>query len=55
MWEATGKTITEELDEIIDIAIRKHDEKEKLSVSYDQNFLAMQGPKMGSKGKMKGI
>ena len=55
LWEATGKTFTEELDEIIDIAIRKHDEKEKLTVSYDQNILAMQGPKMGSKGKTKGI
>ena len=55
LWEATGKTFSEELDEIIDIAIRKHDEKEKLTVSYDQNILAMQGPKMGSKGKMKGI
>ena len=55
LWEATGKTFTEELDQIIDIAIRKHAEKEKLTVSYDQNILAMQGPKMGSKGKMKGI
>ncbi|MGN1298595.1 MAG: D-alanine--D-alanine ligase family protein [Candidatus Scatovivens sp.] len=55
LWEASGKTFTQELDEVIDIAIRKHEEKEKLTVSYDQNILAMQGPKMGSKGKMKGV
>ena len=52
LWEATGKSFKDELDEIIGIAIRKHNEKEKLTVSYDQNILAMQGsPKMGSKGK----
>ena len=52
LWEASGKSFKEELDEIIGIAIRKHNEKEKLTVSYDQNILAMQGsPKMGSKGK----
>ena len=52
LWEASGKSFKDELDEIIGIAIRKHNEKEKLTVSYDQNILAMQGsPKMGSKGK----
>ena len=52
LWEATGKTFTEELDQVIDIAIRKYEQKEKLTVSYDQNILAMQGPKTGAKGKM---
>ena len=52
LWEATGKSFKDELDEIIGIAIRNHNEKEKLTVSYDQNILAMQGsPKFGSKGK----
>lgn len=53
LWEASGKSFKDELDEIIGIAIRNHNEKEKLTVSYDQNILAMQGsPKFGSKGKM---
>lgn len=55
LWEATGKSFKDELDQIIDIAVRKYEEKQKLTVSYDQNILAMQGGKLGSKGKMKGI
>lgn len=55
LWEATGKTFEQELDDVIDIALKKHREREKLTFSYDQNILAMQGsPKMGSKGKLKG-
>ncbi len=50
LWEATGKTFEQELDEIIDIAIKREREKEKLTFSYDQNILAMQGSKIGSKG-----
>ena len=54
LWEATGKTFEEEMDQVIDIALKRHREREKLTFSYDQNILAMQGsPKMGSKGKMK--
>ena len=55
LWEASGKTFEQELDELIDIALKRHREREKLTFSYDQNILAMQGsPKMGLKGKMKG-
>ena len=54
LWEATGKTFEQEMDQVIDIALKRHREREKLTFSYDQNILAMQGsPKMGSKGKMK--
>lgn len=54
LWEATGKTFEQEMDEVIDIALKRHREREKLTFSYDQNILAMQGsPKMGAKGKMK--
>ena len=54
LWEATGKTFEQELDEVIDIALKRQREREELTFSYDQNFLAMQGsPKMGMKGKMK--
>ena len=54
LWEATGKTFEQEMDQVIDIALKRHREREKLTFSYDQNILAMQGsPKMGTKGKMK--
>ena len=50
LWEATGKTFEKELDEIIDIALKREREKEKLTFSYDQNILAMQGSQTGAKG-----
>ena len=53
LWEATGKSFEKELDELIDIALKRHREREKLTFSYDQNILAMQGGTKGSKG-MKG-
>lgn len=49
LWEATGKSFEKELDEIIDIAIKRHRDKEKLTFSYDQNILAMQGGVKGQK------
>lgn len=56
LWEATGKTFTEELDEVIDIALKKRREKEKLTFSNEINILAMQGSgvkgQKGTKGKM---
>lgn len=53
LWEATGKSFEKELDELIDIALKRHREREKLTFSYDQNILAMQCGTKGSKG-MKG-
>lgn len=53
LWEATGKPFEKELDEIIDIAIKRHRDKEKLTFSYDQNILAMQGGVKGSKAIKK--
>jgi D-alanine-D-alanine ligase len=50
LWEASGKTFEKELDELVDIALKRHREKEKLTFSYDQNILAMQGTKTGAKG-----
>ncbi len=49
LWEATGKSFEKELDEIIEIAIKRHRDKEKLTFSYDQNILAMQGGAKGAK------
>lgn len=50
LWEATGKSFEQELDEMIDIAIKRKNAKEKLTFSYDQNILAMQGGAKGTKG-----
>jgi D-alanine-D-alanine ligase len=50
LWEATGKSFEKELDEIIEIAIKRHRDKEKLTFSYDKNILAMQGGVKGAKG-----
>ena len=53
LWEATGKTFEQELDEIIELAIKRQRDREKLTFSYDQNILAMQGGVKGSKGMKK--
>ena len=53
LWEASGKSFEQELDELVDIALKRFREREKLTFSYDQNILAMQGGSKGSKG-MKG-
>lgn len=50
LWEATGKSFEQELDEIIELAIKRHRDREKLTFSYDQNILAMQGGTKGAKG-----
>ena len=50
LWEASGKSFEKEIDELVNIALRRHQEKEKLTFSYDQNILAMQGGTKGSKG-----
>lgn len=50
LWEATGKTVTEEMEDLINIAIKREADREKLTFSYDQNILAMQGGTKGSKG-----
>ena len=50
LWEATGKSVTEEMEDLINIAIKREADREKLTFSYDQNILAMQGGTKGSKG-----
>lgn len=49
LWEATGKTFEKEIDELVDIALKRKREREKLVFSYDQNILALQGSKIGIK------
>ena len=40
----------QEMEELINIAIKRETDREKLTFSYDQNILAMQGGTKGSKG-----
>lgn len=49
LWEASGKSFEEKLDEAIDIALKRYRERESLTFSYDQNILAMQGGSKGAK------
>ena len=43
LFEATGKKFEDILDEAINIAIKRHTDREKLTFSYDQNILALTG------------
>lgn len=43
LFEASGKKFEDVLDEAINIAIRRHAAREKLTFSYDQNILALTG------------
>ena len=43
LFEATGKKFEDVLDEAINIAIKRHTAREKLTFSYDQNILALTG------------
>ena len=49
LWEATGKTFEKEIDELVEIALKRKREREKLVFSYDQNILALSGSKTGIK------
>ena len=49
LWEASGKSFEEKLDQAIDIALKRYRERQSLTFSYDQNILAMQGGVKGSK------
>ena len=55
LWEPSGVSYTELLDELIDIALKRNREKQKLSFSYDTNLLSensLSGLK-GAKGTKK--
>ena len=49
LWEASGKTFEQELEEMINIAIKRHRERQNLTFSYDQNILALTGGTKGCK------
>ncbi len=47
LWEATGKSFSDEIDELVQIALKRKRERENLVFSYDQNILALNGNKIG--------
>ena len=49
LWEATGKKFSEEIDDLVKIALKRKRERENLVFSYDQNILALNGSKIGVK------
>ncbi len=51
LWEATGKTFTQEIDELVSIALKRKRQRENTIFSYEKNILALNGNKMGIKKK----
>lgn len=51
LWEATGKSFKTEIDELVEIALKRQRTREKITFSYDKNILALNGTKLGSKAK----
>ncbi|MBR2787006.1 MAG: D-alanine--D-alanine ligase [Clostridia bacterium] len=47
LWEATGKSFSNEIDELVQIALKRKRERDNLVFSYDQNILALNGSKIG--------
>ncbi len=51
LWEASGKTFTKEIDELVELALKRKRSREKMIFSYEQNILALNGRKIGNKTK----
>ena len=51
LWEACGKSFKDEIDELVDLSLKRQRDKEKTTFSYDQNILALNGKKLGTKSK----
>lgn len=51
LWEATGKTFEKEIEELVNLALKRQRDKEKTTYSYDKNILALTGEKLGMKNK----
>lgn len=49
LWEATGKSFEKEIDELIEIALKRSRQRSTKTYSYDQNILSMR-----QNGKLKG-
>ena len=50
LWEATGTKFKDELNEIIDLALKRKRYRDTLTFSYDQNILALSKDSFGTKG-----
>ena len=49
LWEASGKSFETEIDELVELALKRQRNREKTIYSYDQNILALNGVKLGTK------
>lgn len=45
LWEASGKSFTQEIDELVELALKRQRQRENRTYSYDQNILALTGKK----------
>ncbi|WP_257350871.1 D-alanine--D-alanine ligase family protein [Pseudalkalibacillus decolorationis] len=54
LWEPTGKSFTQLTTDLVQIALKRHRERESLTFSVDTNLFSMHGggAKGGSKGKL---
>ena len=54
LWEAAGMSFTQLVDELIQLALKKQRDRQKLSFSFDTNLLATASlPSGGAKGGAK--
>ena len=52
LWQATGKTFSTLVDELISLALKRHRERQNITFSYDANIFAVDGArgiKLGNK------
>jgi len=52
LWQATGKTFSALVDELISLALKRHRERQNITFSYDANIFAVDGArgiKLGNK------
>lgn len=47
LWEATDKTFTEELNDMVSFALKRHRQRAELVKTYDRNIFSMSGGKTG--------
>jgi len=54
LWEPTGKSFSALTDELIQLALKRERERERLTFSIDSNLFSLHGGAKGSKGGLKG-
>ena len=53
LWEPSGKSYTELLDDMISLAIRQYKNKNKKTFTFDTNILSNYNGVKGMKGKLR--